>query len=450
MNIRLLLILSALSAGQVCPVAQSEGPSAPRAMTLQQAVDLALQHNHQVRISAFKVEEEENSVRVARSAYLPALSNHSTFAHATDSQFIGIPAGALGTVGGNPLPSRTLVVNQGALNFTLSDTSLTQPLTELFKIKAANDVARADLEASKGKARSVEDQVALQVRQLYYKILIVQSQQQAVEAQIRAAEDLQNERVQQVKYGSTLEANLIESRAQSLQAEQDLLAAQLQLSDLRTQFNDAVGLPIESEVVLDPNIPAPNPASSREKCIELALESNPQIAEAKAELDAANAGAREAKREYIPDVETFAHYTYADNVPFLARNYGTFGVHLSYVIFDGGKKRATLHERESRVAQAKENLARVRDEVQVKTATVYNRLEQTRQMLTVSRELLAAREEARRVSVQGLQQGTYLRSQADAAVARETEARTQLLQSHLEYAQAQDELNEAIGQGPKE
>ena len=167
MNIRLLLILSALSAGQVCPVAQSEGPSAPRAMTLQQAVDLALQHNHQVRISAFKVEEEENSVRVARSAYLPALSNHSTFAHATDSQFIGIPAGALGTVGGNPLPSRTLVVNQGALNFTLSDTSLTQPLTELFKIKAANDVARADLEASKGRARSVEDQVALQVRQLY-------------------------------------------------------------------------------------------------------------------------------------------------------------------------------------------------------------------------------------------------------------------------------------------
>ena len=278
----------------------------------------------------------------------------------------------------------------------------------------------------------------------------MQSQQQAVEAQIRAAEDLQNERVQQVKYGSTLEANLIESRAQALQAKQDLLTAQLQLSDLRAQFNDAVGLRLQSEVVLDPNIPAPNPAPSREKCIELALGSNPQIAEAKAELDAANAGAREAKREYIPDVETFAHYTYADNVPFLARNYGTFGVHLSYDIFDGGKKRATLHERESRVAQAKESLARVRDEVQVKTETVYNRLEQTRQMLTVSRELLAAREEARRVSVQGLQQGTYLRSQADTAVARETEARTQLLQSHLEYAQAQDELNEAIGQSPKE
>jgi hypothetical protein len=43
-----------------------------------------------------------------------------------------------------------------------------------------------------------------------------------------AAEDLQTERIKQVKYGSALEPDLIESRAQSLQAKQDLLTAQLQ------------------------------------------------------------------------------------------------------------------------------------------------------------------------------------------------------------------------------
>jgi hypothetical protein len=48
--------------------------------------------------------------------------------------------------------------------------------------------------------------------------------------------------------------------------------------------------------------------------------------------------------------------------------------------------------------------------------------------------------------VQGLEQGTYLRSQAEVAMAQESEAQTGLLQSQLEYAQAQDELNEAIGQ----
>jgi hypothetical protein len=45
-----------------------------------------------------------------------------------------------------------------------------------------------------------------------------------------------------------------------------------------------------------------------------------------------------------------------------------------------------------------------------------------------------------------LQRGTYLRSQAHAAAAQELESQTALLQSQLEYAQAQDELTDAIGQ----
>jgi len=50
------------------------------------------------------------------------------------------------------------------------------------------------------------------------------------------------------------------------------------------------------------------------------------------------------------------------------------------------------------------------------------------------------------VSAQQLQRGAYLPSQADAAAAQEFEAQTLLLQSELEYAQAQDELTDAIGQ----
>jgi outer membrane protein TolC len=446
MTIRLLLIFIVLLAGQLCALAQGENSSAPHTMNLQQAVAMALEHNHDVRLSSLKVEEEEHAKEVARSAYFPALNNHSTFAHATDTQFIGIPSGALGTVSGATIPPRTLILNQGALNFAVSDTELDQPLTELFKVKSANDAARADVDASEGKARSVEDQVALTVRQLYYGILIVQARQQAIQAQILAAEELQTERTQQVGYGSTLEADLMESRAQSLQTKQDLLTAQLQLSDLRMQFNDAVGLPVQAEVVLDPTVPAPPAAASREECLMLALDSNPDIAEAKAELEKADAGVREAKREYIPNFEAFAHYTYADNVPFLARNYGTFGVHFSYDVFDGGKKRATLRERNAQADEARENLARVRDAIAVKVETAWNKLERTEQMVAVSQELLAARQEARRVSAQALERGTYLRSQTEAAVAQESEAQTQLLQSQLEYAQAQDELNEAIGQ----
>jgi len=423
-------------------LAQQPESTIPRRLNLHEAVELALKHNHVVRIAALHVEEEQHAKEVARSAYLPTIRNDSTFAHATDTQFIGIPEGAFG----NGIPPRQFNVSQGDKNFISSGTGLTQPLTELFKIKARNDIARAELNASREKSRGVENDVALKVRQLYYTILVTQSRRQAIEAKIRAVDDLEGERVQQVKYGSTLEVDLIESKAQLLQAKQELLTTDLQLSDLQLKFNDIVGLPLKTDTALDPEVPTPTESCERAQCIELALDSHPEIAEGRAEVEKASAGVRAAKREYIPDIEAFARYSYQENVPFLARNFGTFGVHLGYNLFDGGKKRATLRERDAQLAQAKENLARISDEVEVRVQTAYNKMERTEQMVAVSRELLATRREARRVSVQQLKQGTYLHSQADTAVAQEFEAQTLLLQSELEYAQAQDELTNAIGQ----
>ncbi len=446
MTIRSILTAIILYLVPACALGQQTDSTTARTITLHGAVELALRHNHVVRIAAFKVEEEQHAKEVARSAYFPTVRNESTFVHVTDTQNIGIPAGALGVVNSNSIPSQTLVLNQGGKTFETSGTGVVQPLTQLFKIKAGNDAARADFDASRQKARGIENDVALKVRQVYYKILVVQSQHSAIEAKIRAVEDLQTERVQQVRYGSTLEVDLIESRAQLLQAKQELLTSELQLSDLRMQFNDVVGLPIRSEVTLDPDVPAPAESCQREQCLKLALDTHPEVTEARAVVEKASAGARAAKREYIPDVEAFARYSYQNNVPFLARNFGTFGVHFSYDLFDGGKKRATLRERDAQLAQAKESLARITDEVEVRVQSAYNKVQRTQQMVAVSQELLATRQEARRVSAQQLERGAYLRSQADAATAQEFEAQTMLLQSQLEYAQAQDELTNAIGQ----
>jgi outer membrane protein TolC len=167
------------------------------------------------------------------------------------------------------------------------------------------------------------------------------------------------------------------------------------------------------------------------------------------EVAKASAGDRLAKAEYVPDITAFARYNYQDHVPFLARNFGSFGVRLGYDLFDGGKKRSTLREREAQLAQAKENLARVKDEVELQVQTAYNKLERTKQMVKVSEELLALREESGRVSAQQLERGGAIKSQADAAAAQELDARTSLLQSQLDYIQANDEIIHAMGNTPK-
>jgi len=439
---------SATAIAQEAPAKEAKLP-APRQISLDEAVQLALKHNHVVRISQFKVEEKRHTKDLARSAYFPILRNDSSLYHLTDTEFIGIPAGSLGVVGGTLIPSSTAVLNQGGRTLITSGTGLTQPLSDLWKIKPANDVAAAELSATRDKAQQTENTVALKVHELYYFILIAQARRDAAQAKIQASDALQQERLEQVKYGSSLEEEGIESRAQFLEAKQELLTTDLQLSDLTMQLNDAIGLPLTTPLTLDANVKRVSTTCEREECLRVALESHPEIAEARAEVEQVSAAIRLAKRQYIPDVEAFARYSYQDQVPFVARNFGTFGFHFGYDLFDGGRRNAAIAEQQSRLAQAKENLARISEEVALRVQTASNKLERTRQMVQVSEELLTLRSESRRVTAQQLEKGAALRSQSEAAYAHELDAKTSLLQAQLDYIQARDEMTEAIGQTPE-
>ena len=429
--------------------AAQENQAGPRHITLDEAVQLALKHNHVIRIAAYKVEEKEHAKDVARSSYFPILRNDSSALHVSDTQLIEIPVGSLGTAGGTPIPARSAVLNQGGQTFVTSGTSLTQPLMQLLKVKSVNDIAREELTATRNTQRQTENTVALGVHQIYYRVLIAQAHRAALVAKIQAAEDLNKERIEQVKYGSTLEEEAIESRAQSLESKQDLLTTDLQLSDLAMQLNDAIGLPLTTQLVLDSGVKPVGENCEREECLRVARETHPEIAEARAEVEKAAAGVRLSKRDYLPDAEVYARYSYQNNVPFLARNFGTFGVHIGYDLFDGGKKRSAVQENNAKLAQARENLARVTDEVELRVLTAYNKLERTREMVKVSEELSAYRTEARRVLAQQQREGAALRSQLDAATARELDAKTMLLQSQLQNIEARDEMTQAMGSRPE-
>jgi hypothetical protein len=72
---------------------------------------------------------------------------------------------------------------------------------------------------------------------------------------------------------------------------------------------------------------------------------------------------RPARAEYIPEVGAFAQHIYQDGAPFLSRNNGVFGLHMTWTVFEFGKRRGQASERTAEVAQAEENLARLRNRV---------------------------------------------------------------------------------------
>lgn len=418
----------------------------PRHLTMLEAVQLALKHNHDIRIAGYQVEEKEHAKRKDKSQYFPTIRNDSSFMHATNTQLIEIRQGSLGVAGGTQIPPVDAIISQGGKNFITSGTQMTQPLTTLLKIKQENEVAEAELKATRSKAQLTANDVALAVHQLYYQILIAQAHRSATEARMKASEELQSERVEQVKFGSTLEQELIDSRAQLLQSKQEILTTDLQLSDLKLKLNDLIGLPLNIRLDLDPAVSEFRETCQREECVATAERAHPEILAARAEVEKAEAGVRLAKTDvWVPDIDAFARYSYQENVPFLARNFGTFGVHFGFDLFDSGRKRAVFRERQAQLSQAKETLAKLRDEVDLAVETAYNKVERTEQMRKVSEEVLALRSESNRVRQDELLLGAALRSQAEATTAQEYDAKALLLQSQLDYQQASDELLNAMG-----
>jgi len=417
-------------------------------LTLTEAVHLAINHNRSLKIARLKVVENEQKKAGQHSAYFPSITNQTNVLHVTDLQNVVIPAGALGTAAGSLNPAQNVGLPQGQKTLFSSGTMISQPLTQLIRIHEANRIAAAEVAVSRDDLKKAENLVALQVHSLYFGILIAHLQKRAAEQQSTYAEEHLRESEQDVRNGNALNVATIQSRAGLLESQQSVLTAGLQLSDLSTDFNDLLGLPLDTRLELDPAVPATFELRPREEYTQTAWSENPEILAAEEAVRKARAGLIAAKSAYIPDITAYARQSYQDGVPFLVRNFGTFGVTLSYDVFDFGKRRSAVRERDAQLAQVEENLRRLKDQVAVGIEKSYNKLERTKSLVQVANEVVKLRQESERLAQNQLTQDVVLVSERRQATAATYKAQADYLQASLGYLLAWAELEQAVGHTP--
>jgi outer membrane protein TolC len=392
----------------------------PRTLTLDEAVSLASQHNSTVKIAGDKVREMDARVHGARASYFPVLSNDSNAAHIAKQQSLDIAQGALGVYPGvGPIPGTGVSINQGKSNFLLSTTTVSQPITQYFKTRAGVDVSRAEAAGARSDMRRVENEVGLKVKEVYYGILATERRRNAVDAQIRAAELRITETRNAVETGVALEVKATEVRAQIAQARYVLGQLQDAVADMKLELADLCAIPVDTELELARPDGAQDPSLDTESTVVLALAHNPEIETAAHQLEKARAAVRAARAEYIPDISAFAQEIYQDGAPFLSRNNGVVGVHMTWTVFEFGKRRGQVSERQAEVAQAEENLAHLKNQVRIEVEKAVRKLNRAETEIASARELLATNTEARRLASDQVEAGTANRSaflESEAAV----------------------------------
>ena len=176
-----------------------------------------------------------------------------------------------------------------------------------------------------------------------------------------------------------------------------------------------------------------------------AVRDNPEIQAAEQAVEKARAGLRAARAEYIPEVGAFAQHIYQSGVPLLSRNNAAVGLQMKWTAFDSGKRRAAVGERETQVAQAEENLKRLRSRVHIDLEKSVRRVRRAETAMAAARDSVAARQEALRVAGDQVEAGTANRSAVLEARAALAQSQSDLLQAELGRSSAVAEVRRIMG-----
>jgi multidrug efflux pump subunit AcrB/outer membrane protein TolC len=421
-----------------------------QSITLDESLQLAMKKNSNVRIAEQKVREADAKVVQARANYFPEATNQTNAMHMEDTEFLTIRQGVLGTYSAaGPLPGKDVKIQLGKQDFAVTQTTVTQPVTQMFKIHAGVSAAEAEARMAHDDLDRARNEVSLNVKKLYYGLLSAQQRMHAAELRVQAGESRLKEAQDAAQSGVVLQVRVLEGQAEIAEARHTLGSIEDQIADMTNSFNDLVGLPLPTQTELMEPVQQPGDGPTLESTAA-ALESeamahNPEFLSAQQALKTAHAGLHAAKAEYIPDISLVVQHTYQNGAPLLPDNSYAAGVHMDWTISEFGKRIGLVRERKSQVAQAEENLHATERKVRMDVQSEARKVHRSETGLEAARESVAARNEIVRITNDQVVAKTATESALKDAQAQLADAKAQLFDAEMQRVVAQAELARTEG-----
>ena len=342
-----------LESTAACPAFSGATASTVR-ITLEDAKARALSNNKSIALARLNIDGKHFATSAATKDYFPKVLGNVTYFHFDN------PLGTvLTTCAGNTFSVN--VINQDA---ALSTAMVAQPITKLIAVNANVQLNRADENIAKAKLDEGSKELLTGVTQAYYALSGAQHMQAAMQLQGTVLE-------QAVAANPTPEARigLVELR-------QGMLQVQAQIQELNDQLDDLLDFPPGTVLELVDPVPPVPPVASPDQAAQMALAANPEICEAKQTIAKAEAGLKVARMDYYPDVNIVGGYANQTGASYIQDNFTYLGLTASYTFWEWGKKNDVIHERETDVALAHQNLQVVSDKVQLEARKSYGAFEQ--------------------------------------------------------------------------
>jgi len=302
-----------------------------------------------------------------------------------------------------------------------------QPITDLLKVRQGVRIAQADQGIAQAQWEKGIRDLASGVEQLCWGVVAAEKLRAGVVKGLSAAEALAGK------------IKSLETRLTVVEARQDLHLVEKQLADLREQLNALLDLPLCTRVEL---VEPPMPVVSfhcADEVIPLALANAPEIREAAQTIAKADAAVRAGRLDYVPSLAIVGGYLNQTGASYMQQDIGFVGAFASFTIWDWGKRRNVIRERQSLRSAASLKLSSTEDDIRQKATKAVRELNETQEELKTSREMMELREEVLKKAMQGADITALRKASRDLA-----EAQVAYVKGELAFRQAHVQLMSLI------
>ena len=414
------ILLSLLLAA---PLLGAEPTTTP--LTLDDAVALAVKQSKGAQLSQLKIEEANAGTDAARRLRYPQIALTGGGAYLIDPFEVKISRGSLtsqlqetGTQLGysqlassiGQFPASDLSLAKGSRIPVVGDLTITQPLSQLWRIDSGVRVAKAGQDEARREAARTTAQIRYAVEELFVGCLLEKLRIVENEARLAFQERRLRDAENALHVGELLDESVLGSRATVIQAKADLTRSRQQYARLSLQLGDLIGRSGNDNLQLAGELPprAEHPLAFW----EAQAKNNPDRQIAAATVEKAAAAVRAARQSHIPDLSLFASGLAQDGIPLVSRRSGSFGLILNWDVFDFGRKDAEIAQAVARRRSAEVNRDRLDEDAMREIRLAHQDLLYAGELVSLASQALDYRKRAAQLSHQSLTNGLVLESSA--------------------------------------
>lgn len=435
------LVLSSLTVAQeTVTSALSTRPKLKQAVSLKEAIEIALQESPILRGAVAELKVKEARWQMARSEKRPQLSLNTFTSTGTESAILTSPP--------EVMPPAVMFLPRRS--FLDINTMFMFPLFTGGRLEGLIRSAESERNAWAFQIETAKLDVALEVSVAYWRVLFAQELVKAAEAYTRSIEERVRVDREALKVGRIPELWVLRSEAELANAKQMLANAQREHKVALIELKTVMGIHPDSEITLSDKL-SENELKAvdlvdREKLLSEALAKRPEMKAALHQLEAQSNIVKAVKALYSPQVSLMAMADYMTGRGMSGVGGYLLGISFGLPILDGGRRKAMVNEAQAMREKVLEEIERIKLQIASEIDTSLQELQTAIQNVKTAKAALSAAEENERVSKIRYEVGRSVLVEYLDAVAALVRAQVNYAQALYDLAVAKAKLQRAIGQ----